>query len=205
LRTILRLLLFLLLNSFNVSIAIVGLAYLQPDFSRGYLLGKEQLYYDSWFPVGLYWHALTAPVALLLISMLVLFRIERYKTLHRFLGKTALVLILFAAVPSGWILSYFAMGGVIGKLIFFSLSSYTAFVALQGYSAIRKLQIPLHNYWMKELLLLLASAVILRLLLTLFRLGFDYTGDTAYNIAAIASWVPSILLLKATQLRTLKK
>jgi len=204
LKTILKLLLFLVLNSFNVFIAIVGINYLQQDFSRGYLLGKEALFRHSWFPTGLYWHSFTAPLAAILISLLVLFRLERFKPLHRFLGKSALALVFFGVVPSGWILSYFAMGGTIGKLIFFTLASYTAYAAFQGYSANRKRQIALHNYWMKEVLLLLVSAVILRLLLTFFRLGFDFTGDIAYILSAILSWVPSILILKFIRLKRSK-
>jgi hypothetical protein len=95
------------------------------------------------------------------------------------------------------------MGGAAGKLIFFVLSSYTAYVAFRGYSAARDRHIDLHRYWMRELMALLASAVLLRVLLVTFRFGFDFTGDTAYCIAAILSWMPSIVWLKLTQLRVL--
>jgi len=191
--------LFVLLNSFNLFIAIVGISYLQPGFSKPYLIGKSALFESTWFPLGLYTHALTAPLGLLLVSLLVLFRIERFRRIHRLLGKIALVLILFAIVPSGWILSYYAMGGVLGKLIFFLLSSYTAFAAIQGYTAIRKKNTSIHQNWMREVLALLASAIILRLLLILFHRGFDFHGDTAYISAALLSWIPSILLLKVSQ------
>ena len=191
--------LFVLLNSVNVFIAIVGISYLRPDFSKGYLIGKSALFESTWFPIGLYIHAFTAPFGLLIVSLLVLFRIERFLTIHRLLGKIALALILFAIVPSGWVLSYFAMGGVLGKLIFFLLSSYTAFAAIQGYTAIRKKHTHIHQNWMRVVLALLASAILLRLLLLVFRFGLDFHGDTAYNCAAILSWVPSILLLKVIQ------
>lgn len=187
---------FVLLNSFNVFIVIVGISYLHPDFSKGYLIGKAPLFEGWVFPAGLYVHALSAPVGLLLISFLVLFPIEQYRSVHRLLGKTALILLFALIVPSGWVLSYFALGGILGKLIFFSLASYTAFAAAQGYAAIRRKDIPEHRHYMRELMALLASAVILRLLLLLFHTGLDFNGDTAYNTAAILSWVPSILLLK---------
>lgn len=191
-----KLLFFLVLNAFNVFIAIVGISYLHPDFSKGYLVGKERLFDGSLFPAALYVHAFTAPLALLLISGLVLFRIEQYRALHRLLGKIALILIVFAIVPSGWVLSYYALGGALGKLIFFLLASFTAFTAAQGYTAIRRKHIPEHRQAMLELMALLASAVVLRLLLLLFHAGFGFTGDTAYNTAAILSWGPSIVLLK---------
>jgi uncharacterized membrane protein len=204
LKTVFSILLFLLLNSFNVFIALVGISYLQRDFSRGYLLGKEALFQNGWFPTGLYWHSFTAPLAAIIISLLVLFRLERYRPLHRFLGKSALILVFFGVAPSGWILSYFAMGGIAGKLIFFTLASYTAYAAWQGYSSIRLRKISEHRHWMTELLMLLVSAIILRLLLTFFRMSLDFTGNTAYNVAAILSWVPSVLIIKYIHRKSLK-
>ena len=191
-----KLVLFFILNSVNVSIAIVGISYLQPDFTRGYLAGQTALFESTWFPLGLYVHAFTAPIGLLIVSLLVLFRIERFPSVHRLMGKIALVLLLFAIVPSGWVLSYYAMGGVVGKLIFFLLSSYTAFAAIQGYTAIRQKNTLIHQHWMYEVLALLASAILLRLLLSLFHEGFDFYGNWSYNSAALLSWVPSILVLK---------
>lgn len=199
-----KLLFFLFLNSFNVFIALVGVSYLNPDFSRGYLQGKETLFDSYWFPTGLAVHAASAPIALLLISLLVIFRIEKMPRIHRLLGKTGLLVVTVLVVPSGWILSYFAMGGTFGKLIFFLLAGYTAFAAMQGYFAIRKKDVFAHKHWMRELLMLLVSAIILRLLLVLFY-QLHFMGDTAYNTAAILSWVPSILILKLIRKTTIPK
>jgi uncharacterized membrane protein len=194
---------FVILNSFTVFIALVGISYLQQDFQKGYLAGKAGLFETAWFPAGLYVHSFSAPPALLLVSLLVLFRLERWKRQHRTFGKIALLLIFLAVVPSGWVLSYYAMGGAAGKLIFFVLSSYTAYVACRGYTAARAREIDAHRHWMRELMALLASAVLLRLLLVTFRAGFDFTGDAAYCIAALLSWVPSVVWLKLTYRRSL--
>ncbi|OGS85710.1 MAG: hypothetical protein A3E30_18620 [Fluviicola sp. RIFCSPHIGHO2_12_FULL_43_24] len=199
-----KLLFFLFLNSFNAFILLVGVSYLYPDFSSGYLQGKEALFDSYWFPAGLAIHAASAPLALLLVSLLVIFRVERNPKIHRLLGKITLIVLLLFVVPSGWILSYYAMGGVLGKLIFFLLAGYTAFAALQGYFAIRKQDITTHKHWMREVLVLLASAILLRLLLVLFY-EFDFVGNTAYNTAAVLSWIPSILILKLIRKTTIPK
>lgn len=191
-----RILIFLVINSFNVFIAITAISYLHPDFSNGFLIGKSVLFDHFWFPAGLYVHALSAPIALLFVSLLVLFPLEHCSYLHRNTGKFALVLIFLAVVPSGWILSYFAMGGVIGKLTFFSLSSYTAFIGIQGYLSARKKDFYRHRFYMIELFALLSSAVLLRLLLFFFHFSLDFHGNIAYNAAAIMSWVPSVLLIR---------
>lgn len=199
-----KLLFFLFLNSFNVFIALVGVSYLHPDFEKGYLLGKEALFDSYWFPVGLAVHAASAPIALLLISLLVIFRIEHKPKIHRLLGKISLIVLVALVVPSGWILSYYALGGILGKLIFFLLAGYTAFAALQGYVAIRKKDISTHRHWMREVLALLVSAILLRLLLVLFH-QLDFMGNAAYNTAAMLSWIPSILILKGMRKTTKSK
>lgn len=76
-------------------------------------------------------------------------------------------------------LSYFAMGGIPGKFAFFLLTSYTAYTAFQGYSAIQKKDTTAHRYRMLEVMVLLAPAIVLRLLLALFQLELEWFGDTA--------------------------
>lgn len=190
-----KVLFFLFLNACNAAIFFVAFSYLQPDFSQGYLSGKEELFRSNWFPISLYLHGFSAVPALLIVSMLVLFRMEKYKAFHRALGKTALILVLLLVVPTGWALSYAALGGTAGKLTFFLLASYTLYAAVQGYLAIRKKEIDMHRFRMKEVLALLASAIILRLLLSLFHQVFNLSGDGVYVASAILSWVPSIMVL----------
>lgn len=190
-----KLLLFLFIQSFNMFILFAGMSYLHPDFTSGYLNGKLQLFDGIWFPTGLFLHAFSAPPALLIISLLVIFRVERTPQVHRLLGKIALILLFVCVVPSGWILSYFAMGGAAGKFIFFLLSSYTAFAAWNAYSSVRKKSFDDHKYWMHEVFALLLSAILLRLLLVLFSY-ISYTHPSAYITAALLSWIPSITVLK---------
>lgn len=191
-----RILLFILINGFNIAIVGIALNYVYIDFTESYLVGKEVLFEQLIFPISLTIHCISAPIALLIVSGLILFRIEksRPKT-HRFLGKVGLFVVLFLVVPSGFGLSYYAMGGAFGKFIFFSLSAYTAFVVVQGFTAIRVGKIKEHQHFMNELFALLVSAIVLRLLLALF-LYCQWSGSAMYNTAAILSWLPSILVLK---------
>jgi hypothetical protein len=190
-----RLFLFLLIQFFNFGIFIVGLSYISVDFTEKYLIGKQRLF-DNWiFPTSLIIHGITAPIALLLFSILVLFRIEQRAVIHRLLGKVGIFIGFFLLVPSGIGLSYFAMGGKIGKFLFFFLSCYTAFVLIKGYVAARKRRIDEHQYWMRELLLLLCSAIILRLLLGISYL-LGWKGESMYFMCSLLSWAPWIAWMK---------
>ncbi len=191
-----RIVLFIVITILNAGIFTIALKYIQIDFKEPYLLGKEALFEGFVFPISLIVHALSAPIALLIISVLVLLRIEKHIKTHRFLGKTALLLVVTLVVPSGLGLSYFAMGGLWGKFLFFILSVYTGYVALQGYSSIRNKRITEHRFWMYELLILLSSALILRLLMALFTLALYWKGDSMYLTAAFLSWIPGILIVK---------
>lgn len=199
-----KLVLFLFIQSFNAFILLAGTAYLHPDFTTGYLAGREELFNQPWFPTGLYLHAFSAPFALLLVSLLVIFRLENFPSWHRMLGKITLLITGICVIPSGWILSYYALGGSMGKFVFFLLSSYTGFAALQAYWAARKQRFKEHKWWMHEVFALLLSAVILRLLLVMFSF-IDFSGDTAYVTAALLSWVPSIAMLKIGQIYQKRK
>lgn len=191
-----RLLLFLLIQVLNSGIFFVGWSYLQVDFTEKYLIGKEALFNGWLFPVSLIIHAISAPIALLIISLLVLFRFEKKTPVaHRMLGKLALLLGFFLVVPSGIGLSYFAMGGKAGKFIFFFLSGYTAFVILKGYAAARSKAFTEHRYWMLELMLLLCSAILLRIFMGL-SYACNWTGDIMYITCALMSWVPGIVWMK---------
>lgn len=192
-----RILLFLIIQLFNIGIFYVGLSYVFIDGNESYLIGKGEFVDQPIFINALLTHGLSAPITLLLVSTLVLLRIEKKALqLHRTLGKIALFVAVILVVPSGIGLSFYAMGGPVGKFLFISLSFYTGYTVIAGYQAIKARHTKKHQHWMNELLILLCSAIILRLLITFFSLVLDWKGDTMYNTAAFLSWVPWILLLK---------
>lgn len=165
------------------------------DGDEAFLMDRQAQLANPFFQPALVLHGLSSSISLLIVSLLVLFRLERY-AVHRTLGKTAFSLILFLAVPSGLFLSFYAEGGSPGKFLFAILSFYTAWVVIQGYQAIRQKRIPEHRQWMSELLILLCSAITLRLFIVFFVMVFEWQGNLMYLTAALLSWLPGILLLK---------
>ncbi len=196
-----RILFFLLINFFNVGIFWIAFSYIRLDGNEAYVLSKFHYLNNPWFVHSLYIHGISACIALLFISSLVLFRIEHYVPLHKALGKLALITTIFVAVPSGIVLSKFATGGFWGTLLFFSLAIYTGYTAIQGYLAVKQTQINRHKWWMRELLCLLCSAILLRLLMTIFAKGFHWMGDSMYLTSAILSWIPSVIIINLIRLK----
>lgn len=198
-----RIALFILINIFNFGILEIALKYIQPTFEEAFLLQKRHLMENSVFKAGLAAHGISACLALLCCSFLALIRIENKKpALHRFIGKVALVLIFLVVVPGGLVLSYYASGGVIGKLLFFLLSVYTAYLAYDGLKKIREKKIVLHQLIMTELMTILCSAIILRLLLLLFYFIDLWSWQLNYCLAAALSWLPTMFIFALLKNKT---
>ena len=190
-----RIALFLLINVFNFGIFEVAIQYINPTFKEAFLLQKQHLSDNMIFRTGLVFHGISACIVLLFCSALVLLRIEKTKpTLHRLIGKLTLILIFFSVVPGGLILSYSASGGVLGKLLFFLLSIYTAYLGYDGLKKIKEKNIRQHQLIMTELLVILCSAIILRLLLLLFYSMGIWSWQTNYCLAAALSWLPTLFI-----------
>lgn len=188
-------LLFILILLLNAGIFRVAASYVHVDGDEAFLMNRQAQLANPFFQPALVLHGLSSSISLLIVSLLVLFRLERY-AIHRTLGKMALSLILFLAVPSGLFLSFYAEGGSPGKFLFAILSFYTAWVVIQGYQAIRQKRISVHRQWMIELLILLCSAISLRLFIVFFVMAFEWQGNAMYLTAALLSWVPGIILFK---------
>ena|SRR6218665_3839690 len=199
-----KILLFLIINIFNFRIADVALNYINPTFQEPFLLNRVHLADHVLFKTGLVLHGISACLALFICSLLVLFRIEKMNTLfHRLLGKTALYLIFLVVVPGGIVLSYFASGGKIGKFLFFTLALYTFSIAFLAMKKAKSKQIHQHQLLMKELLCILCSAIILRILLVVFAQTTKMSWESAYQLAIAISWLPTSILFLFLKTRTI--
>lgn len=190
-----KVILFLVINLFNFRIADVALGYFRPTFREPFLLNKQQLAENDLFKAGLAGHGSSACIALFLCSLLVLFRIENSKPkLHRILGKTALYLVFGAVVPGGIVLAFYASGGRAGKFLFFTLAVYTLSIAVLALKKAKARRINQHKLLMTELLCLLCSAILLRLLLMLFATTTHLNWELVYPLSVSLSWLPIAIL-----------
>lgn len=192
-----RILLFLIILFLSGLIFYGSLQFLEPDFSRGYLMGKEELFDSYLFPTGLYIHMIATPICLVLSAILVFFKLEnRIPKTHRLIGKITLMGILFLVVPSGLILSTAAIGGFVGKSLFLFISLFTGFVfALAWKHAVNK-KILHHKRWMIRGFLLLNGALFLRLSMFICSYYFQLNSVNSYLLCVVLSWFVPILIFQ---------
>lgn len=173
--------------------------YYQPDFSSGYLLDKKEAFAGI-FKWGLYGHIATAPLLLLISSLLLFFPLEkRLPALHRCLGTIYVVFVLAVSAPSALVLSFYAFGGLSGKISFGLLSLLWWFFTCLAYKQACKKDFKSHQVNMSRSFLLVLSAVNLRLFTFIFSHFLEWSGPEMYSWASWLSWLPFLLIYELKQ------
>ena len=116
----------------------------------------------------------------------------RWLKVHRWLGRTYLLSILFGGL-SGLYMAQLAYGGPIARLGFTSLAILWLLSGYRAYKHIRSKEIDRHREWMTRNYALTFAAVMLRLWNPLFgAIGIDFT--TGYVVVAWLCWIPNLII-----------
>jgi hypothetical protein len=109
----LRLLACVLILKVTLSVVLGYRDYLPPDFASDFLRGR-QAYFFGPYQWAFYSHIVAGPVTLFLGLILISEQFRtRYRKWHRVLGKTQVLLVVFALVPSGlWMAPYAETGAI---------------------------------------------------------------------------------------------
>lgn len=174
---------------------VVSSKYFDPSFKSGYLIGRSHESLDL-FRVMVLVHLISASLLLLITTFLVFYRIEeQWPSLHRISGKIVLLTGILALVPSGYYLSYFALGGLAGKLLFSLLTSLSLISLINIYRQAIQRSFHAHRKWVIRFYIFLTSALWLRLNMFIIFYHFGST-EKNYLIAALLSWVPQLLIFE---------
>jgi uncharacterized membrane protein len=170
-------------------IANSSLVYFGGDELAPFVMEKLPLPLEDVWMRALQVHVVTAcfclPACLLLSLRVVIKRTPRF---HRWLGRVTGVVVLFALVPSGLYMSWFAKGGLLST-IGFALSGVIVAVAMvQGVRAARAGRYVAHRRWVLHVLAQLSVAVTSRAML----FAFDAAAFDEILAYLISLWVPVI-------------
>ncbi len=188
----------LLVVKTTVAIVLNYTDYFPANFRTDFLLGRES-YFDGAYATAFYTHIVSGPFCLLagLVLLSHPFR-QRYPAWHRRLGRSMVVCVLVLLTPSGLWMSAYAMTGKVAAVGFALLSLVTFVAATLGWRSAVRRDFVQHQRWMQRLYVLLASAVVLRVMG-----GFAQTTgmDGIYPFAAWVSWLLPLGLLEIYQRR----
>lgn len=172
-----------------LAITLKAVQFLEPDFQKENFLRDKESFFE-YFKWPLYVHLFAAPLSILL--GVIQFSTQPGKA-HKWIGILYVGSILFLAAPSGFAMSFFAIGGWPSIVNFLLLSSLWFWFTLRAYQLARKQQYGRHRQFMVRSFLLANSAILLRLFgfINLQVLNFD--PYLAYPFIAWLSWLPGLL------------
>jgi uncharacterized membrane protein len=163
--------------------------YFPPDFDSLFLQGREATFTDA-YAAAFYVHIFSGPIVLFngLILLSDTVRLH-YRGWHRWLGRIQVAVLLLLVLPSSVVMSQVAFGGWLAGLSFLTLSLATATCAVIGVVHARRHRFDLHRRWMFRCYVLICSAVTLRLISGAAGLIGASSPESAYIVAAWASWL----------------
>src|SRR5262249_25279318 len=128
-------------------------------------LEKLPLRFERLWLGALHVHVAAALVSLPLCIVLMTRAIQRRAAVHRWLGRLAGVLVLFALVPSGVVLAFDAKGGAGVTAGFLLSAAIVAWGMVRGVVAARRRDLTLHRRAMRHVFAQMTVAVTSRALL----------------------------------------
>jgi uncharacterized membrane protein len=125
----------------------------------------------------------------------------RWLKLHRWLGRTYLLSVLFGGL-AGLYMAQFSYGGMVTHLGFGALAVSWLYSGYRAYRHIRNKEIEQHRQWMIRNYALTFAGVMLRIYVPLSgAIGIDFL--TAYRAIGWLCWVPNLLVAEWIIRRTL--
>ena len=106
----------------------------------GFLHVKQHAYHIAWWRFSFYTHVFTG--WLVLVAGFTQFNpwlLRRRPTIHRFMGWSYLVVVLFISGPAAFVMALYANGGLAGRMSFTLLAVlWWTFTLMAGWFAARK-------------------------------------------------------------------
>ncbi len=177
-----------------------SLVYFDFDAVPGFVIEKLPMRFESAYLAALRVHVAAASLSLPLCLVLMTRWLQRRIAWHKWFGRVAGVLVLFALVPSGAILSAHAKGGAISTAGFLLSGGIIAWFMARGVAAARRHEVAAHRRAMRHVLAQMSVAVTSRALL----IAFDMAGFEPDSVYVIALWGPVLASAGVAELISLK-
>jgi uncharacterized membrane protein YozB (DUF420 family) len=163
-----------------------SLAYFDFDTLPPFALEKLPVRFETLWLASLRAHVVAALTAFPLCIALMTRTLQRRPRWHRWVGRIAGTIVLFALVPTGVVLAFDAKGGMVVTAGFLLSAGIVAWFMVRGVAAARRRDLVTHSRAMRHVFAQMTVAVTSRALLVgLDRLGMN--PDVAY---VVALWGP---------------
>lgn len=167
-------------------ITALSLPYFDFETLPPFVIEKLPLRFEAVWLAALRVHVAAAALSFPLCLALMTRASQRRARVHRWLGRVAGSLVLFALVPSGVVLSFDAKGGPVVSAGFLLSALIVGGSMVAGVAAARRRDLILHARAMRHVLGQMSVAVVSRAMIV----GFDAAGVDPSVAYVVALWLP---------------
>jgi uncharacterized membrane protein len=162
--------------------------YFPPNFDAAFLIGREKTFVGI-YRIAFYTHILAGPVVVILSAALMLTGGKsRFRKFHRWVGRLLVVMVLVSIVPSGFVMSQYALSGPVAGIGFALQTFATATASVAAIQFARAKMFALHQRWAIRCFILLCSPLVFRVVGGTL-VVFDLESSLAYTLNAWLSWL----------------
>jgi len=157
---------------------------------------KLPLRFEAVWLAALRIHVAAAALGFPLCLALMTRALQRRTVLHRWLGRVCGVVVLFALVPTGAVLSFDAKGGPLVTAGFLLSAAIVVGAMIAGVRAARRRDLVLHAHAMRHVVAQMSVAVVSRALIV----GLDEAGVDPAVAYVVALWGPVLACAAVVEL-----
>lgn len=174
----------------------ITIPFLQLKPNVDFLNTKRLIYHLDWWRYSFYIHVFSSPFVI--FSGLFQFNryvIHRLPELHRILGFVYIIILIFIAAPSGFLMGLYANGSYPTQISFTVLSILWIVTTAIAYKKVKEKNYIVHAKWMIRSYALTLSAISLRFftfLIGYFKIPL-YPAE-AYIFVSYTSWIINLLI-----------
>lgn len=165
-----------------------------------FAIEKLPVRYEALWLFSLRLHVASALLCFPLCLVLMLRRLQRHPSWHRWLGRVAGVGLLVGVVPSGAVLAFDAKGGAVVTAGFLLSGAIVAWAMVRGVVAARQRELSTHARAMRHVVAQMSVAVTSRAMLV----ALDSAGVEPEPAYVLALWVPVLGSAVAAELGSLR-
>ena len=155
-----------------------------------FLQTKYLIVHLDYYRVSFYAHIFSSLIVMFsgafLFSKYIL---QNYASIHRFIGKMYVGLVLLISAPTGMIMAFHANGGWPAKISFLILTPLWWWFTYKGYQTARSKNFTAHKKWMMRSYALTLSAITLRLCQLFIHQIISLDPTTQYILVSWGSWM----------------
>jgi hypothetical protein len=180
---------------FSYLLLLITLQYIPYHTDVAFLRIKQEVIVLNHYKIAFFTHVYTS-IFLMIFGAFQFSKYiqKRHIKLHRISGRFYVGILILLSGPSGFVMSYYANGGLIVQVSFLLLSSFWILFTFLSFYYILKKQVIIHQKFAIRSFALTLSAISLRLFKYLLVFFFEPLPMDAYRIAAWLGWTFNLLV-----------